>query len=175
MSKTTRRVVTGVNENSDSKILTDEKVETFSPYPIFPSFQIQELFYTEDYPPSLATRHINKPYDINLPEGGLRFMKIRMSTKSEMTAELKLAGAPIPDDWTKFNLHNTDSVDYIYVLSGAITCVVGVEMLHLKEGDFLAQIGPEHTWINEHNEPCFILCAMIGIKQNTERKKMSVE
>lgn len=170
----TRRVVTGI-EKGESKIIADEKIPAIVPYPIFPSFQLQNLFFTEDNPQSLSTRHLNNPYDINLPEGAMRFLKVRMSTKAEMVAELKNAGQPIPEDWSKFNLHSTDSVDYIYVLSGAITCVVGEQQVNLKAGDFLAQVGPEHTWINDHDEPCYLLCIMMGTKSDGTRKKMMVE
>jgi len=102
-------------------------------------------------------------------------MKLRMPTKAEMTTDLKKAGEAIPDDWSKFNLHNTDSVDYIYVLEGEITHVVGEQKFELKQGDFVVQVGPEHTWINDHDKPCYVLCVMIGIEPASERKKMMVE
>jgi mannose-6-phosphate isomerase-like protein (cupin superfamily) len=171
----TRRLVIGISEDKISQLIDEDKVKAFAPYSVFQSFQIQNLFYTENNPQTLATRHLDAPYDINLPEGSMRFMKVRMPTKTEMITELKQAGEAIPDDWTKFNLHNTDSVDYIYILSGAITCVVGKQVINLKKGDFIVQVGPEHTWINEHDEPCYILCVMVGIKASDARKKMGVE
>lgn len=158
----TRRVTTGVNEQRASHIIADEAVSMFAPYETFPSFQLQNLFYTEDSPQSLATRHNNAPYDINLPTGAFRFLRIRMPTVKEMIADLQAAGQPVPTDWKTFNLHATDSVDYIYILSGKITCVVGTEELQLQTGDFLAQVGPLHTWINNHDEPCYLLCIMLG-------------
>ena len=172
--ETIRRVTSGVDENKVSKVIKDDEIKAFVPYEEFPSFQIQELFYTEDNPLSLLTRHLTKFYDIDLPKGAMRFMKIRMPTKMEMTRELKLAGRPIPDDWAKFNLHNTASVDYIYVISGEITCVVGSALVELKQGDFLAQIGPEHTWINDHNEAYYLFCVMIGIEAGAELKRMTI-
>jgi mannose-6-phosphate isomerase-like protein (cupin superfamily) len=175
MLKTTRRITTGIDEAKKSKILADEEVKTLIPYPDLPSFQLQVLFYTEDKIPSLSTRTFDKPYTIELPEGAVRFMKIRMPTKTEMAADLKKSGQPVPEDWTKFNLHSTGSIDYIYVLSGSITCVVGEQTINLNSGDFLAQIGPEHTWINDNNEPCYVLCIMCGIKPSGERIKMTVE
>lgn len=174
MLKSTHRIISGV-DNNQSKIISEDEVKPFSPYDIFPCFQIENLFYTEDKSPSLNTRHLNKPYDINLPEGAFRFMRLRMPTKKEMEADLIKAGQPLPTDWKTFNLHNTDSIDYIFVLSGEIDYVVDGKITRLKTGDFLAQIGPEHTWINDSDIPCIILCVMIGIKSNNERKKMSVE
>lgn len=173
MFKETRRVVSGMDSSGNSKIISDEKIKAFIPYDIFPSFQIQNLFYTEDKVPSVQTRHLEKPYQIDLPEGALRFMKIRMPMKTEMMADLINANQPVPDDWTKYNLHCTDSIDYIYVLSGAITCVVGEELIDLKEGDFLSQISAEHTWINDHAEPCYLICVMVGAIPS--QNKMTVE
>ncbi len=175
MFKSTRRLITGVDENQQSKLLTHENIKPIVPYDIFPSFQLQNLFYTEDHPQSLTTRHLEQAYNIALPEGAVRFLKMRMPTKLEMIADLKKAGKPIPQDWTRYNLHSTDSVDYCYVLSGKITCIVGEHHINLSEGDFLVQIGPEHTWINDHDEPCYMFCIMIGIKPSGQRKKMDVE
>lgn len=171
----TRRITTGYSKAKKSTILADEYISTLIPYDQSPSFQLQNLFYTEDNPQSLQTKHLATPYDINLPEGAMRFLKVRMPTKKEMIKDLQAAGQPIPDDWRKFNLHSTNSVDYIYILSGEITCIVGEEEFDMKVGDFLVQIGPEHTWLNDHDEPCYLLCVMLGTKPSTERKKMTIE
>lgn len=173
-TSSTRRVVTGLNEQGESVLIADEAITSFVPYAICPFFQIEELFYTEDHPLSLLTRHVSCDYDINLPENTVRFMKIRMPTKTEIIQCLQAAGEPLPEDWTQFNLHRTDSIDYIYVLSGQNLCIVGDRQIPLKAGDFLAQIGPEHTWLNDHDEPCIILCIMFGLKASGARKEMPV-
>jgi|GEM_PF-2343835 len=175
MLKPTRRFISGFDKNNQSKILSEETIPSFIPYEILPSFQIQELFYTEDNPQSLKTRHLAKPYNIELPESAFRFMTLRMPTRHEMEKELRAAGQAIPADWTKFNIHSTDSIDYVYVLSGEINYIVGNQITKLKQGDFLAQIGPEHSWFNDSNEACMLLCIMIGIKPSGNRKTMMVE
>ena len=169
----TRQIIAGFNHKNESKILSEQSVQAFMPYDMFPSFNLQELFYTEDHPQTLATRHLQKAYDINMPQGAMRFLKIRMPTKKEMIADLQKTGQPIPDDWTKYNLHSTDSVDYLYVLSGKITCVVGEDTMDLSEGDFLVQVGAEHTWINDHDEPCYLFCVMTGIEPSSQRKNFT--
>ncbi len=172
--KATRRLTTGINlETNKSIVIADESVKWFIPYDKYPSFQIQELFYSEDCPLSLTARHLIKEYDIDLPEKAIRFLKIRMPTKAEITADLIRAGEPVPEDWHKFNLHRTDSIDYICILSGNITCVIGTKTTELSSGDFVVQIGPEHTWLNDNDEPCYMLCVMLGIAapNNEERRK----
>jgi mannose-6-phosphate isomerase-like protein (cupin superfamily) len=165
MLQQTRRVTTGISASKKSDLISDEQVATITPYPVWPSFQLQDLFYTEDSPPSIETRHLDKPYNLELPEGAVRVIKIRMPTRAEMATELQAAGQSVPEDWTKFNLHRTDSIDFIYILSGSIICVVGEKQVLLKAGDFIAQLGPEHTWINESDEPCICLCVMVGTKK----------
>lgn len=175
MLKTTRRLVSGIAEDKQSKILSEDKVEAFVPYEIFPCFQLQELFYTENNPQTLQTRNFNKPYNIELPEGAFRFLLLRMPTRKEAEACMKAAGQEIPADWTKYNVHSTDSIDYVYILSGEVDYVVGDRITKLKQGDFLAQIGPEHTWVNNSDNPCQMLCIMVGIKPSGERKLMAIE
>lgn len=176
MLKPIRRITTGIdNKTGESTMISDEQVDVLVPYPQLLCFKLHNIFYTEDHVQSLETRHLDKPYNIQLPEGAMRFLKMRMPTTTEMAAEFKAAGQNVPEDWTKFNLHSTDSIDYAYVLSGKITCIVGEQHIHLNEGDFLAQVGPEHTWVNEHDEPCYLLGVMIGIKPSGNRKKMVME
>ena len=103
---------------------------------------------------------------------GIRY---RVTLVLEMAAELKQAGQVVPDDWKKFNLHNTDSVDYIYILSGKISLIIGEKIVQLKAGDFVTQVGTTHTWVNDNDEPCYFLCAMVGIKPGAKRGKMMVE
>lgn len=124
-----KRFVTGMKEGK-SQLLSQEKVSGFAPYELFPSFQIHELFYTEDTPQSLATRHLAQVYNIDLPKGAMRVMTLRMPTIKEMEQDMIVAGQAVPDDWSKHNIHNTDSVDYIFVLSGAIQCVTGDDVLN---------------------------------------------
>jgi len=68
MLKETRRLISAV-ENNQSKLISEDTVKTLIPYDVFPSFQLQNLFYTEDNPQSLDTRHKDVPYDIDLPIG----------------------------------------------------------------------------------------------------------
>ncbi len=168
MLKKTRRVISGINANQKSTILADEKIAALAPYPSLPSFYLQDLFYTEENPQTLATRHLDNIYDLHLPEGAMRFLKICMPTQAQIAADLQNSGQAIPTDWTKFNLHSTNSVDYIFILSGSITCIVGKNKIDLHAGDFLVQVGPEHTWINNNSEPCYALCVMVGTKERAQ-------
>lgn len=173
-STKTRRVITAIEDNV-SKVISDEQISEFIPYEIYPSFQLKELFYTEDAEQSLKTRHLDKPYDINIPKGGMRVLMLKMPTTKEMAADMAKSGEDIPSDWTKWNPHSTDTIDYIYVISGRVTCVIGEEQIHLKAGDFLTQIGAVHTWINQQDEPCIMLATIIGTAPSQNQQAMSIK
>lgn len=156
-------VTTGINAQNKSVIISKHQASIKTPMPQFSGLQVQELFYTEDSPLSLITRHLTKQYHHELPEGALRIMKMRIPTTKEVSEDLARVGEPVPSDWRTFNVHKNNSIDFVYVLSGQLTVTAGNEEVDLKEGDFLAQIGPEHTWFNDHNEPCYLLCVVAGI------------
>jgi mannose-6-phosphate isomerase-like protein (cupin superfamily) len=171
--KAVKRYVSGIDDG-ETKILEQEEVGVLTPYPQYSCLQLCNLFYTEDFPQSVQTTHNNSEYDINLPQGAMRILTMRLPTKKEIIADLEKAGQETPSDWTKFNYHRTDSLDYIYILSGAITYVAGDETVELKQGDFLAQLAAEHTWINDHDEPCIALCVMQGIEKTGKSIDMEV-
>lgn len=160
-SVNTRRIVTAI-EGGTSKVISDEQISEFVPYAVYPSFHLKELFYTEDMEQSLKTRHLQKPYDINIPKGSMRVLMLRMPTTREFVADMTKSAEEIPEDWTKWGQHSTETIDYLYIISGKIICVIGEEQVHLKAGDFLTQIGAMHTWINPYDEPCIILATIIG-------------
>lgn len=170
-----KRYISGVDKNGLSKIIQSDSIEPEAPYTQYPSLQLNNLFYSEESPQSVSTRHDPSPYSINLPAGALRVMTMRLPTQQEIIDDLTANNEPVPEDWTQFNRHRTDSVDCIYILSGEISYLSGEDRVELKAGDFLAQITPEHTWINEHDTPCIVLCIMTGTKPSGDAVSMIIE
>ncbi len=162
LERSGRRIISAVNDDDKSVIVSDESITTFSPYSNKP-IQMQELFYTEDFPQTLCTRHVEEPYQLALKKGAMRFLKIRMPTRKEIISHLEKQGQPIPENFVEWEMHQTQTADYIYVLSGQIACIVNGQSIELREGDFLAQIGAKHAWINDSNSPCYLLCFMVGL------------
>ena len=60
-------------------------------------------------------------------------------------------------------MHRSDTVDFIYVLSGEIWLELdaGQERL-LREGDTAIQNGTRHAWRNRSGKPCQLLIVMAG-------------
>ena len=53
-------------------------------------------------------------------------------------------------------MHRTDSIDYVIVLSGEIWAIMDVGEAKLVAGDALVQRGTNHAWANRSNDPCII-------------------
>lgn len=62
--------------------------------------------------------------------------------------------------------HSTDTIDLLYVVSGA--CVLKLdsgETTPLKAGDTLIQTGARHAWGNPSGQDCTLLVVSIGVKR----------
>ena len=63
--------------------------------------------------------------------------------------------------------HTTASIDFNYVVSGAVTVLMGdvrgpVTEVDLAAGDVYVHRGPRHAWVNRSTEPCRLLCASVA-------------
>ena len=54
-------------------------------------------------------------------------------------------------------MQRTATVDFCYILEGAITLILDTEEVHLKEGDTVVQRGTNHAWSNRSDKPCIIM------------------
>ena len=81
-------------------------------------------------------------------------------------------GRPPPPNGTIFRIieispgcvaemHRTDTVDYIVVMSGEMDMELETGALHLKAGDVRVQRGTLHNWVNNSAEPCRIAVVLV--------------
>ena len=61
--------------------------------------------------------------------------------------------------------HRTQTIDYIYVLSGEVNCLLDTQEVKVKTGDALLLRNTVHAWRNDGDIPCRILCTMVGVGQ----------
>ena len=60
-------------------------------------------------------------------------------------------------------MHATNTVDYIFVLAGEITCFFDSDdRVTLAAGDCLVQNGTQHAWRNEGSIPCVMAAVAVG-------------
>jgi mannose-6-phosphate isomerase-like protein (cupin superfamily) len=60
--------------------------------------------------------------------------------------------------------HRTASIDYLIVLSGAVTMELDEGSVDLRAGDLLVQRGTFHNWIVTGTEPCLMAVVLIDAK-----------
>jgi hypothetical protein len=145
-----RRVITGVDEQGRSTVISDE------PSPFFheaPGARFTDLWVTPSAPPSDAP--FKDPADIPL---------IIEPDNAEGTL---CRIAEFPPDPPGMNpqemMHSTRTVDYVLILSGSVTCIFedGSKSV-LRAGDFLVQRGGLHAWSNPNDEPCVGYFVQVG-------------
>ena len=59
------------------------------------------------------------------------------------------------------SMHRTESVDYIILLQGEVTCLLDVDEVHMKPFDVLIQRGTNHGWVNYGEEPALLVAVLI--------------
>lgn len=143
-----RRVVTGHDEQGRAVVQIDEIGRNLvSKRPGHNSFVV---WTTQGHPVdnSGTADEATRPVGTELKDGTVfRIMKLDPGV------------APRP--------HRTDSIDYLVVLSGAVTMELDVGKVELRAGDVLVQRGTFHNWVVEGAEPCIMAVVLIGAKPVT--------
>ena len=140
-----RRVVTGHNAEGKSVVLIDEHPKTFAQR----ESAVGALIWTTDG---------GFPVDNNEADAANRELKIGYADGTIFRVVSNGPGVAA-------NMHRTDSIDYMIVLSGEMDMELddGV-VVHLTPGTLLVQRGTAHRWINQGTEPCVLVFIMIGSK-----------
>lgn len=142
----TRRVVTGHNSKHVAKVVLDS-VARNSKFPR-PGIASTLLWCTERSPANIAigedvedmgARIIGTPP----PPNGTRFcvMEFAPGTRSDM--------------------HRTETIDYIIMLSGQIDMEMDSSIATLRPGDVMVQRGTNHAWVNNGAEPARFIVVLI--------------
>ena len=80
----------------------------------------------------------------------------------------------VPTDGTRFylvtigagveaGLHTTPTIEYHYVVSGAITIVLEGEDIEARAGDVIVMRGVPHGWRNDHDVPFVSAAVQVGM------------
>jgi len=168
-----RRIVTGHGSDGLSRVASDTMVDpvtiTLSPgtefftlwggdkLPSFPDEGSPQAFSTY-FPPPGGFRFCVTTV---APEGVRPAIPDMEAAKREM--EEKLPGLAARMDPNIPGMHSSDTIDFIYVVSGEIWMTVddGTEK-HLLPGETLVQNGTRHSWRNKGTEPCIFVICFIG-------------
>ncbi len=61
-------------------------------------------------------------------------------------------------------MHRTETIDYIAVLSGEIDMDMDDSTVKLKAGDIMVQRGTNHAWVNRGKEPARLVIVLLDAK-----------
>jgi hypothetical protein len=82
-------------------------------------------------------------------------------------------GTPPPPNGTRFtindivpggkagNMHRTETIDYVIVISGEVEMDLDDSTVKLRAGDVMVQRGTNHAWVNRGTEPARIAFVLI--------------
>lgn len=143
--KPIRRVVTGHAPDGRSTLLFDAEVEGET---TSEGVAIAELWATSESPVANASSE----------DAARRSHSLLPDARGTLLRVFEVASQDLDTD---LGFHTTDTIDYIYVVSGEIVALVDDGEVLLREGDVLVQRGTRHAWSNRSNAPCRMLAVMI--------------
>lgn len=180
-----RRVVTGHDADGRSIIVSDVNVDNSnSELPFWPGTGTTSVWTTPSAPASNLDEDLPAEITGFAPTGGggVGFMVMELRPESELADmppdQHALATTPVArlfpqaheiDTSKSFQMHATDTVDLVIVLSGEITLLVDKGEVTLKPFDTVVQRGVNHGWVNRGTTPALLGCAVIDA-QPLERK-----
>ncbi len=151
-----QRIVTGYGPDGQPTILNEGEPPTVDRTD---KYVTSELWITDRTPaplrvdgdPSLAG------YALEPAPAGSRFRIVEIAPDDPASGPSVVAsGQDVSGE------HRTDTLDYVVVLRGEITLLVGGREVVLGPGDTVVQNGVEHDWQNRGSEPCVIAAVLIG-------------
>ena len=144
-----RLVTTTHTSDGISRIASDARLPTFSPYG--PQASAFTIFHSSSTVPISNTTDASVPSTTSIP---------RCPPNGTMFCTTDIApGHAAP-------MHRTESTDYACVLDGEITMRMdGGDETVVSAGEMIVQRGTNHTWINNGKQFCRILFVMIGCEK----------
>jgi quercetin dioxygenase-like cupin family protein len=148
-----RRIVTGIDENGRSVILTDGDADAG------PAFGVEGLWLTDPARGLDAVAGSDTDYGtLEPPPGGTSWRIFDLPT-DEAVAEYLRTQDPDADTggW-----HTTATIDYVMILDGEVTLEVDDGSVALTTGDCVVQRGTNHAWRNRSGRPVRMLVVMVS-------------
>lgn len=164
--KIPRRVVTG-KRGGISTILEDRPVEHVLKNEA--GFVISDPWATDGMPANLEKSA--EIYDELFPKwhsNGTLFRYVSIPPDSQTRKFYpEIPGQPHP------LMHQTETLDYIVILSGELFLVMEDCETLLKPGDIVIQCGAHHAWSNRTEKPCIQLAVLLDAQRDKNSKTIS--
>ncbi|WP_300485058.1 cupin domain-containing protein [Flavobacterium sp.] len=153
-----RRVVTGIKDGK-STIIEDQTVQNAVEH--FKGLIISDIWNTQEMPAHLDNEALipNTAFP-QTPKNGTYFRYVTIPPDSALGLTVQ-PGEPHP------LMHQTDTLDYIIILSGELYLIMEEGETVLKPGDIVIQKGTNHAWSNRSDQPCIQLAILIDAKTDS--------
>lgn len=150
-----RRVVTGIKDGK-STIIEDNTVQNAVEH--FKGLIISDIWNTQQMPVPLDNEILipNSAFP-QTPKNGTYFRYVTIPPDSDLGLTVQ-PGEPHP------LMHQTDTLDYIIILSGELYLIMDEGETLLKPGDIVIQKGTNHAWSNRSDQTCIQLAILIDAK-----------
>jgi len=169
-----RRVVTGHDEAGNSMVLMD------GPPPILRVANtgggMAQVWATDSTPADNSGSADASVREVKLmaPPGGTLLWMVNMAPSGKASAQelerraratvQEMGGAHISTASKRPDMHATNTVDYVIVLSGEVTLILDNGETTLRQYDMAIQRGTNHTWENRGKETATIAFVLIDAK-----------
>jgi len=151
-----RRLVTGLDDDGHSTVVSDETCAHVQIIADTPTFAMTDFWRHEKVPADNAGAFddgLSGPVEISPPPSGSVFRIVEFPPDRAWDDGKGVRSSMF---------HSTASLDYALVLRGSIWSVMDADERELTAGDVLIQRGTAHLWSNRSDEPCLIAFVLIG-------------
>jgi hypothetical protein len=164
-----RRIVIGNNSLGEIEVFSDGETKDIKYDPARPGYASNRIWVTEETPAKVVDiKEIpDIPHSIIPPKNGslCRFLtippdssfieKINEKNINNYVREMNLEHV---STYHKNALHpymqKTDTLDYIYVMSGNVSLILDEDTVDLATGDTVVILGGNHAWSNKSKNMC---------------------
>lgn len=164
MDSRARVVVTGLDEQGRSVVLSDSEGQVRFPAPVATS----TILWETTAAPVVLGPDVDPSPDWYLPKvGGLRVFHVSFAPDSAIDTEgrhehLSSTGLEQTSDDRPLGFHTTPTVDVLTVVSGELWCLVDGGEILLRQGDTLVQRGTAHSWSNRTDQIVVAVATMVS-------------
>ncbi len=162
----TRRVITGLDADGRSTVISDENTPTRV---ALAAFTVNDVWRVDALPTQVDEMHtLGDELELTPPRAGLVFRVASFPPDTELDGQAydasiaRLHGEKAnAHDENVMGMHFTDTFDLDVILSGEIYCVLETGEVLLKAGDSIVLRGIKHAWSNRSDKPAILVATMI--------------
>ncbi|WP_143307164.1 cupin domain-containing protein [Chitinophaga vietnamensis] len=150
-----RRIVTGLRDGR-SVIISDAVSDNVSEH--IPGLIMSDIWATDSMPVDLHRTLVpENTLFPQTPANGTYFRYVQI-LPDELLETPPQAGQPHP------LMHQTNTLDYVVILSGEVWLVMEEGETLVRAGDIVIQRGTNHAWSNRSGQPCIQLAVLVAAK-----------